>query len=283
MVPRPPSTVQTARNDFAARLRELRTEAGLTGRDLAVAAGWQPSKVSRIEHGRQPPSAADVEVWCRLCGVAGQLADLLASLHNVEGLYVEWRRLERSGMRRMQDLAEPLYDRTRLFRIYEPGIIPGLFQTPAYIHASLTRLAAFDSAPGGVDDAVRVRVDRQRLINSRDRRFIAIIEESALLARVSDADTMAGQLGHLINVASLPSVGLGIIPSDIERARWASPGFWIFDDACVQLELPSALMTITQPQEVEIYTRAFGEFAAMAVLGARARTPIMRAIDRLTA
>jgi hypothetical protein len=96
--------------------------------------------------------------------------------------------------------------------------------------------------------------------NSRDRRFIAIVEESALLARVCDAETMAGQLGHLISVASLPSVGLGIVPFDIERERWASPGFWIFDDTCVQMELPSALMTITQPREVDVYARALANW-----------------------
>lgn len=40
---------QTAREALGARLRELRTEAGLEGRHLAAELGWQPSKVSDHE------------------------------------------------------------------------------------------------------------------------------------------------------------------------------------------------------------------------------------------
>ncbi len=39
-----------------------------------------------------------------------------------------------------------------------------------------------------------------------------LIEESVLRNVIGGADVMAGQLGHLITVASLPSVSLGIIP-----------------------------------------------------------------------
>jgi hypothetical protein len=239
--------------------------------------------VSRIEHGQQSPTPDDVETWCKLTGADEQLPDILASLHNVEGMYVDWQRLERSGMGRLQEQAEPLCERTRTFRIYEPGVIPGLFQTPPYLRATLTRLATFDRAPGGVDEAVAARVERQQLLNSRDRRFVAVIEEAALLARMTDVETMAGQLGHLITVASLPNVSVGIIPSNVERVRWQSAAFWMFDDECVQIETPSALITITQPSEIDVYGRAFAEFSAMAVRGAQARLLVMAAMERLSA
>ncbi|MGQ4619085.1 helix-turn-helix domain-containing protein [Nocardia sp. R7R-8] len=38
---------------LGARLRELRKDAGLDGRQLSTAAGWHWSKTSRIEHGKQ--------------------------------------------------------------------------------------------------------------------------------------------------------------------------------------------------------------------------------------
>ncbi|WP_324616234.1 helix-turn-helix transcriptional regulator [Streptomyces sp. ERV7] len=52
----PSSSAQAAREGVAARLRELRMDAGLTGRDLAVLAGWHASKSSRIEKAKTPPS-----------------------------------------------------------------------------------------------------------------------------------------------------------------------------------------------------------------------------------
>jgi Helix-turn-helix domain len=48
--------IVSARVEFAARLRELREDAGLSGRDLAARAGWHHSKVSKLEHATRPPS-----------------------------------------------------------------------------------------------------------------------------------------------------------------------------------------------------------------------------------
>ncbi|MGQ0775363.1 MAG: helix-turn-helix domain-containing protein, partial [Pseudonocardiales bacterium] len=44
---------QQAREAFGARLRDLRKDARLTGRALADLTGWQLSKISKIEHGKQ--------------------------------------------------------------------------------------------------------------------------------------------------------------------------------------------------------------------------------------
>lgn len=73
------SPAEQARQDIANRLRELRLDAGLTKRAVAVAAGWHESKCSRIEHARTPPSDADIRVWCRICAVDDQAADLIAA------------------------------------------------------------------------------------------------------------------------------------------------------------------------------------------------------------
>lgn len=49
-------------------LRRLRIDAGMSGRELAEVLGWPPSKISKIELGRQVPSSHVVE-WARdRCG-----------------------------------------------------------------------------------------------------------------------------------------------------------------------------------------------------------------------
>ena len=45
--------------------------AGLTAQSLADGAGWHRTKVSKLEHGATSPTAADIQVWCELCGVPG--------------------------------------------------------------------------------------------------------------------------------------------------------------------------------------------------------------------
>ncbi|WP_280451174.1 helix-turn-helix domain-containing protein [Nocardia cyriacigeorgica] len=47
--------VDDARSALGARLRELRRAANLSGVDLAARCGWDSSKISRIERGKQAP------------------------------------------------------------------------------------------------------------------------------------------------------------------------------------------------------------------------------------
>lgn len=93
------SSAEHAANVLAARLRKIRTDIGKSGRGLAELAGWHPAKVSRIEHARRTPSAADIRAWCEHCGVPDQAADLVASLEAIEGMFVEWREMERTGLK----------------------------------------------------------------------------------------------------------------------------------------------------------------------------------------
>jgi transcriptional regulator with XRE-family HTH domain len=110
---------------LADRLREVRLDAGLTGRALSAAAGWHEAKTSRIEHARVAPSDADIQSWCDACGAAGEVPDLIAASHAADSTWTAWRRLERPGLRRAQEAVIPLLERTRQFRTYSPGLIPG--------------------------------------------------------------------------------------------------------------------------------------------------------------
>src|SRR5262245_59430628 len=61
-------------------LRQVRRDADLTGTALAqqLGAGWGQPKVSKIESGRQLPSADDVEAWAEATGAN---AETLLALH----------------------------------------------------------------------------------------------------------------------------------------------------------------------------------------------------------
>ena len=47
------SAAQRAKQAFGSRLREIRQDAGLTGRQLAELTGFHFTKISRVEHGAQ--------------------------------------------------------------------------------------------------------------------------------------------------------------------------------------------------------------------------------------
>ncbi|WP_425837492.1 helix-turn-helix domain-containing protein [Streptomyces fractus] len=266
---------------MAARLFELRKDAGLTGRALAGALNWQPSKVSRLQSGTTPPSDEDVRAWCRACGAEDQAADLIAANRDADSMYVEWKRVQRTGLRRLQESRVPLFEQTTTFRVYTSSVIPGFLQTREYARALLGQISAFHDTVNDVDEAADARLRRSEIIRRPGKRFAFLIEEAVIRDVVGDADTMAGQLGYLLAAMAFPSVSVGVIPAGAPRAMWKLETFSIYDDTRVSVELLSAAITVTAPGEIDLYEAAFTKQAEQAAVGARARALISDAINAL--
>ncbi|MFF3557144.1 helix-turn-helix domain-containing protein [Streptomyces tsukubensis] len=278
----PSSSVQEARRALGKRLKEMRVAAGIkTARDFASRAGWHESKASRIENAKTNPSDGDLRAYADLCGKPEVFPDLLAVIHGIEEMYIQWSRMQRSGMRQVQQAHVPLYERTTHFRVYEPGVIPGILQTKEYARAIMGGISTFRGLPDDLESAVEVRMGRQRVLQDAARRFGILLEEGALRARFGTSEVMAAQLGHLLTVATMQHVSLGIVPFSSERVMWPLEGFWIFDEEVVIIELATAQVTIKQPSEIDLYARMFTELASMAHYGLQARSLIAEAINAL--
>lgn len=275
--------VRQAREALGARLREIRKDANLTARALAVAAGWHFTKVSKLENGARSPSEDDIRAWCETCGAENQIPDLIATLRHIEAMYLEYRRQMQAGLKHLQESSIPLYERTGLFRVYETLVVPGLFMTAEYAGAIFRFWAEFMDLSDDVDQAVAARMERQRVLYTGDRRFLFVIEEQTLYTRVGTPEVMAGQLDRLLAVMSLPRVSLGIIPRMGPRQSVAQGSFWMFDNSRVRVETVSAGLTITQPREIALYARVFERLQRSAVHGNDARNLVAGALSSLTA
>jgi hypothetical protein len=198
-------------------------------------------------------------------------------------MYVEWRRSLHSGMKHGQKVRIPLYERTKLFRIYEPGIMPGLFQTAEYASAIIAHVIELDQIPNDLEEAVAARMERQHVLYTGDRRFLVVLEEQALRTRVGDTATvMTDQLNRLLTVMSQHRISLGIIPSMGQRHTWVSVGFWIFDRHTVHIDTPSAELTITQGSEIAVFEKKFARHQQSAVYGQKARDLINKVLADLS-
>lgn len=278
----PSSSAQRARQALVGRLRELRLDAGLTARALSAAAGWHEAKTSRIESAKQAPSEADIVVWCRVCAAQDEAPNLIAASRAADSMYVEWRRVHRTGLRHAQVSRLPLYQRTRVFKMYCSSVVPGFLQAPGYARALLSVIAAFRETPNDVDEAVDARMDRNQILHAAGHRFMIVVEESVLRYRLGSSEDMAIQLEHFLGSLGLPTVSLGVIPFAVHgRDVWPLETFVIFDDNRVHVELLSAQVTVTAPSETSLYVRAFDMLAQLAVYGPQARDLIMAAISEL--
>ncbi|MFD7860903.1 helix-turn-helix domain-containing protein [Streptomyces sp. NPDC057682] len=277
----PSARVQEVRDRIAVRLRALRQDAGLTGQQLAERTGWHGSKVSRLQSGRSHPSDDDIRAWCRACGADDEATDLIAASRQAQQMYTEWRRVQRTGLRAVQQARRPLYERTRTMRVYCSNVIPGMLQTRAYATALLSEIARFSGTPDDSAAAADARLERSQIIRRPGRRFPILIEESVLRRRIGGPDVMAEQLSHLLQAATLPSVTLGIVPARA-AVMWPLETFTIFDTEQVAVELLTAAITVTAPSEVAQYLAAHEELTAAAEQGPGASRLIAQALSVLT-
>jgi transcriptional regulator with XRE-family HTH domain len=262
-------------------LRDIRRDAGLSGVQLAQLAGWLSSKVSKLEHGKQTPSEGDLRVWCELCHALDELPDLTAAVRSIETQFAEWRRIMRSGTRRRQQASATVYERARLFRIYEPAVVPGLLQTRDYAVAVLASFIDFVRVPDDAEAGATARLEQQRVLTHGDRRFHMVLGEQALHTNVGGTEVMTGQLEHLLAVLRMPRLRLGVIPAGAPYRVPLNNGFWILDEALVQFDTYSAELSLIRPDEIALYGRAFERLAALAVYGSEAASLISRALDGL--
>ncbi|EDY49980.1 helix-turn-helix domain-containing protein [Streptomyces clavuligerus] len=268
---------QTARFALGVRLRELRLEAGLTGRNLAERLGWQPSKVSRLENGKQTPAAADLTAWAAAVGHAEVAAELKGRLAGLDTKYRSWRRQLAGGHRVRQEAAITETRATQTIRGAEVTRVPGLFQTAEYARYGFEASSEFRQIPTDVEAAVRARIRRQEALYEPGKRFRFLLWEGALYVRTCPAGVHAAQMDRLVSLIGLDTVELGIVPFDAQLRRTPSHGFWIYDQRLVIVETISTEMWLDDEESIRTYGRAWDWMAESAVFGRRAQRVIDRA------
>ncbi|MFD8911744.1 helix-turn-helix domain-containing protein [Streptomyces sp. NPDC059575] len=273
------SDFQTAREALGARLRELRVEAGFDGKDLAAQLGWQTSKVSRLQNGKQTPTRADLTAWAHACeqaDVEEELQGLCAGLE-MKQRHRSWRRQLAGGHRGRQEIAVRQTEHTTMIRGLEVSRIPGLFQTPEYARVVFDANAEFHGITPTTEAAVAARMRRQEALYDPEKSFRFLLCEAALYHRSCPADVMAEQLDRLYNLVGQRRVEVGILPFGTQLRRTAPHGFWIYDRRLVIVETISEELWLTGDDALALYERAWEWLAEAAVYGPPARRLIGRA------
>ncbi|UQI44606.1 helix-turn-helix domain-containing protein [Streptomyces sp. HU2014] len=271
---------QETREALGARLRGFRKDAGFTsGRALARALGWQESKVSRIENGKQSVSEADIRAWCDATNQQQHTADLIATVRHIDEMWMDWRRVLKNGAEGRQKSGLQVYRRTKLCRIWHPTVVWGTFQTPEYAEATLRQVVDLYGIPDDAEAATAKRLERQQYLYRGDRRFNVVLGEQALYSNFGGPEVMKGQLDRLLTMMRLARVNLGIIPRSAPLRVWPGNSFSMFDDKLVLVETYSAELTVTQPGEIDTYIKAFTLLNQSAVFGGAVRDLIWAAFQ----
>lgn len=207
-----PGPVVTRRR-LGGELRRLREGAGLKLEDVARRLECSPSKISRLENGKGVPRWRDVRDMLEVYDVAD--ADMRERLES-------WARTGQAP-KWWQAFADVLPSDTALYveyewdaaRIdaYEAHVVHGLLQTRDYARGVLQAAWGQAYTPAQIDTMVEVRMQRQKaLAEDHGLVFRCVLDESTLYRVVGDAQTLAQQVEHLIEIAEAEHVDVRVLP-----------------------------------------------------------------------
>lgn len=278
------ATVTPRRARLGARLRALREARFSSGLRFAAAAGWPQSRVSKLERGAQLPSEADLEHWLTVTehshDLLGELVDALAGarLDYTPDRDVAPRSgfVDRQRARRLREAT------TASIVEYQPSLVPGLAQTPAYarelLGSSLGGLTGIESGDIQIDGVVAERVRRQEMLYDPAHHTEIIVGEAALRCRPGSAETMRSQLDRLAALADLGSVDVRIVPFSAVLVVLPLTNFALHDRRLAIVESLTGEQVHSADDEVAVYLEAVRRLREVAVSGAEATMLIREAL-----
>lgn len=204
--------VPTARQRrLAAELRKLRVDAGLTQAQAAKLLGWRDrTKLFRLETARQVPSVDEVELILEHYGPADEAIRLallqLARDVRQRGWWVAFGDVIDGSYIELEDAAQSI-------RIWQPEVVPGLLQMPAYTRELI---AAEVDDPDEVERRVQARATRRTLLERANAPELnVVLAEEALRRLVGGRPVMRQQLGELLRAAEQPNITIRVVPLEV--------------------------------------------------------------------
>jgi DNA-binding XRE family transcriptional regulator len=251
---------------FAAKLKRLRLAKGWSQEALGKRIGYSGEMVSKVEKGDNPASpefarALDAQAFPDLGGLFTELLDQVGG----------WRF-------RTYIEAEK---HASVIRVWNPLLMPGLFQTEDYARAIQEAWRAVDGNPDiGVN--VAARLERQSLLDRPLPPSVgALIDETVLYREIGGAKVMLDQLLHLADMSERPRVTIQVLPADVGAHVGLTGGFIIlgFPEApgMVYHDNPVRGETTTNPKDLA-RTALTWDVLRDEALGARASRDLFRKV-----
>jgi transcriptional regulator with XRE-family HTH domain len=283
--------IRNARQALAERLRQTRRATGETGAQFAarLGAGWGQPKVSKLETGKQLPTAADVTAWAQ--ATRTDPAELLDLLEHARIEYASFRERiqDRAGVDRLQDDIGAAEAAATRIAHYQPAVIPGIVQTADYARDLLhlpSGPAEFGASEAEISRMIAARLRRQAILYETGRAITTLIGEGALRTRIATPATMRAQREHIARLAeTLTTATIAIVPFNAPAPIATLHGWALIDDIAT-IETDAGNLEIADPQHVERYwhhTRLLLEIAATGDQAARLCRQLNEEIDTSTA
>jgi transcriptional regulator with XRE-family HTH domain len=197
-----------ARRRLAVRFQKLREQNGRGLDDLATFLGVAMPQASRLDTGARGFQRRHVEKLADWYGLTNsERADMFALVAESRKR-AWWQQVDLFDSYRtligMEQAAESINE-------YGVTVVPGLLQTREYARAAA---AGYDNEFEDhlIEQAVQVRMQRQRLLSDVDSPQLRVVIDEAVLARTTGGrDVMIEQLKHLEEASIQPDVSVQVV------------------------------------------------------------------------
>ena len=278
------------RRELGGRLKDLRTESGLTLVEVGRLVGVHHGHLSRIEHAKRATTEKLVlnlldKAYPDLVTADNrlQILDLLRADLVEEDPHPRHRALLNStqigGYLRLERSARKL-------KAYELALVTGLLQTAEYAEAVIRAMRP-DLTAGEVRALVSVRMERQkRLIGTGGAILEAVIDEAALRRPVGPSELMKSQMERLLDMAEQQTVSVRLLPLEIGCHAGLYGSFMIMEfpapnPSVVWVENLAHSMYFEDRKKVEPYKEAFNGLWQRTLPTAEAVSRIEKVIKEL--
>lgn len=268
------SRVQRSRG-LGGELREVRELKDLSIRAVAKQLGWQPSKLSRMETGKQGIPVEDVASLLAVYGVKGDERHRLITLAERPKEPGWWETYESGLSPWSKSIIEAESEAAAIFN-FEPLLIPGLLQVADYARALMKGTGAPD-----IDTRVAMRMARQAILSRESPPDLCVVLDEPVLRRVLGSPrVMARQLRHLTEAAERPTVTIQVVPMSVGAHAGLDGPFVIFDFArrkgIVVLEHRLNGLFVNDAEQVAIFRKAKESLVSLALTPAKSLDFIAR-------
>ena len=282
-----PASPTVRRRRLAAELREIREDKGKSGDAVATALKWSPSKISRYERARTGLRPREVERLLDYYQITGSRRALLLTLAEDAAQKGWW-----------EEFADSLTDDYKQFigleheaasiAIWHVDVVAGLLQTEAYARHIISSYSRIEPiAPGMIGRMVKVRMQRQQLLNRDGLQLSVVLDESVLKRRIGDDSVMYEQLQRLAREAERPNLTLQILPLDAQHTVFGESfvifGFGADSDAMLQdvvsTEQLRSAFTLEGERETYLHRIAFQMLAQASLDPAASRALILETAE----
>ena len=283
-----PSSPTVRRRRLAAELREIRESKGKSGDAVAHALKWSPSKISRYERARTGLRPREVERLLDYYGITGSRRALLLGLAEDAAQKGWWEEYSDSLSEDYRQFIGLEHEATTI-AIWHVDVVTGLLQTETYARHIISNYSRVEPlAPGMIGRLVKVRMQRQQILEREDLRLSVVLDESILRRRVGDAAVMYEQLQHLAQAAERPNLTLQILPLDARHTVFGESfvifGFGEDSDAMLQdvvsTELLRSGFTVEGERDTYLHRIAFQMLTEASLDTAESRALILETAEK---